>query len=426
MVKVVSKKGSKKTVKTSAVKKTRSSVASGQSNKVTRAKQSAAKKKAKPSSAKKSIKQSASRKVSKKKKISVARNSGSKKTSSEKRISSKKSSISKVTLKKVKKKSVNKKQVKPSSRSLKANSILFANQKSSKARKVSRKAKKDDSSSSSQACSYDPTTMYLREVGFWPLLTAKEELVTARKVMRGDQKARALMIQSNLRLVVKIARYYGRRGLSLLDLIEEGNLGLMTAVNKFDPRKGFRFSTYATWWIRQTIERAIMNQSKTIRVPIHIMKGLNRYLHTVSDLVQRSPGKIPSVDEVAAAADMSIEEVKKYINLPMNPMSMDAPLDLEDGATMVDKLKDDTDNDPLQHIEAFDQQDQVMSWLKRLSPRQSEVIQRRFGLGDYQEQTLEEVGQAIGLTRERVRQLQKEALLHLRGMIGSNSSQYDE
>ncbi|HAG61933.1 MAG TPA: RNA polymerase sigma factor RpoS, partial [Coxiellaceae bacterium] len=182
--------------------------------------------------------------------------------------------------------------------------------------------------------------MYLREVGFWPLLTAKEELVTARKVMRGDQKARALMIQSNLRLVVKIARYYGRRGLSLLDLIEEGNLGLMTAVNKFDPRKGFRFSTYATWWIRQTIERAIMNQSKTIRVPIHIMKGLNRYLHTVSDLVQRSPGKIPSVDEVAAAADMSIEEVKKYINLPMNPMSMDAPLDLEDGATMVDKLKD--------------------------------------------------------------------------------------
>ena len=155
------------------------------------------------------------------------------------------------------------------------------------------------------------------------------------------------------------------------------------------------------------------------------MKGLNRYLHTVGDLVQRSPGKMPTMDEVAAAADMSIDEVKKYINLPMNPLSMDAPLDMDEGATLVDKLRDDTDNDPLQYIEAFDQQEHIMAWLKRLSPRQSEVIQRRFGLGDYHEQTLEEVGQAIGLTRERVRQLQKEALLHLKDVMGSDFSLKD-
>ncbi len=414
MTKVVPTKGKKKVAKTVAVKKTRHSSTAIKSKKTVRVKQSASKK-----GAKKAV----SRQAVKKKKASTAavRSSKKKQAKSKKRALSKKSTAVKVTLKKVVKK-----QAKPSDRSLKANSILFVNRKSSSSKQKSLGATRMGSTSSARECSYDPTTMYLREVGYWPLLTAREELLTARKVMLGDQKARALMIQSNLRLVVKIARYYGHRGLSLLDLIEEGNLGLMTAVNKFDPRKGFRFSTYATWWVRQTIERAIMNQSKTIRVPIHIMKGLNRYLRTLSDLSQKSSGKMPSVDEVAMEADMSIEEVEKYINLPMNQASMDAPIDADEGRSLADKLKDDTDNDPSRYIEAFDQQKRVMHWLSRLSPRQSEVVQRRYGLGEHNEQTLEEVGEAIGLTRERVRQLQKEALSHLKRLMQSDFSEDSE
>ncbi|MBV53753.1 MAG: RNA polymerase sigma factor RpoS [Coxiellaceae bacterium] len=310
-----------------------------------------------------------------------------------------------------------KKLAKPSERSLKANSILFANKREQN--EVNEKAPITQAQPT-KVTSYDPTTMYLREVGYWPLLSAREELVTARKVMKGDVKARTLMIQSNLRLVVKIARYYGHRGLPLLDLIEEGNLGLITAVNKFDPRKGFRFSTYATWWIRQTIERAIMNQSKTIRVPIHIAKGLNRYLRALNDLSDAASGQSPKLEDVAEKAEMSIKEVEKYISLPMNKTSIDAPLDTESGRSLGDKIEDEKNTDPMQLIESFDEQSQIVRWLKRLSPRQAEVIRRRYGLDGNPEETLEEVGIAIGLTRERVRQLQKEAISQLKRIVKSD------
>lgn len=319
--------------------------------------------------------------------------------------------------KRYKKKSV----AKPSQRSLKANSILFSEPKkkhSSKSDSKKNHTSKDDKYERSS----DATTMYLREVGSWPLLSAREELAAAHKVIKGDSKARALMIKSNLRLVIKIARFYGRRGLSLLDLIEEGNLGLMTAVSKFDPTRGFRFSTYATWWIRQTIERAIMNQSKTIRVPVHIMKGLNRYLKALKELSDESVTRNPTLKQIAERAEMSVEEVEKYINLPMNGTSMDSPVDADGSRTMVDRIEDDKMVDPMQMIESYDEQNQILQWLKRLSPRQAEVIRRRYGLNGEKEETLEEVGLAIGLTRERVRQLQKEALQQLKRIVQSDNS----
>ena len=262
----------------------------------------------------------------------------------------------------------------------------------------------------------DPTQIYLNEIGFAPLLTAEEEVHFARLALQGNEEGRKRMIESNLRLVVKIARRYCNRGLALLDLIEEGNLGLMRAVEKFDPERGFRFSTYATWWIRQTIERALMNQTRTIRLPIHIVKELNVYLRAARELTQTLDHE-PTPEEIANLLDRPVEDVKKMLNMNERMTSMDIPINPDSTKPLVETLADHNNVDPAQILGDNDLNQLLENWLDQLSENQREVILRRFGLRGFDKATLEEVGEAIGLTRERVRQIQVEALKHLRQML---------
>jgi len=291
------------------------------------------------------------------------------------------------------------------------NSFIFAENKAKK-----KAAKKATSKRSDKYRSTDPTQMYLRELGYQPLLTAKEELKIARQVKKKNKKARQKMIECNLRLVVKIARHYCNRGLAFLDLIEEGNLGLMTAVEKFDPERGFRFSTYATWWIRQTIERAIMNQSRTVRLPIHVIKELNIYLRAAKKLTQKLDHK-PSPEELAEMIDKPVDEVQRMLELAPSATSIDAPISKDGQKTLVDTLADETNTDPAQLVQNSDMVKHIEKWLNQLDERHREVVVRRFGIGKHEKGTLEAVGKAVGLTRERVRQLQIDALRQLREMI---------
>ncbi len=264
--------------------------------------------------------------------------------------------------------------------------------------------------------SLDATQLYLSEIGFSPLLSADEEKHYSRLALAGDAQARCRMIESNLRLVVKIARRYLHRGLSLLDLIEEGNLGLMRAVEKFDPERGFRFSTYATWWIRQTMERAIMNQTRTVRLPIHVVKELNVYLRTARELTQRLDHE-PSAEEIAQMLDKPAAEVSRMLGLSERITSMDAPLGPDSDGSYADTIPDEAACDPSDLLQDQDVIEGVVQWLEQLSDKQREVVARRFGLLGYEMATLEEVGQEIGLTRERVRQIQVEALKRLRRIM---------
>ncbi|MEQ8263673.1 RNA polymerase sigma factor RpoS [Pseudohaliea sp.] len=264
--------------------------------------------------------------------------------------------------------------------------------------------------------SLDATQLYLSEIGFSPLLTADEEKHFARLALAGDEAARKRMIESNLRLVVKIARRYLHRGLSLLDLIEEGNLGLMRAVEKFDPERGFRFSTYATWWIRQTMERAIMNQTRTIRLPIHVVKELNVYLRAARELTQKLDHE-PSAEEIADMLDKPVEEVTRLLGLNERIASMDAPLGPDSETAVVDTIADEAALDPSDLLQDRDIAEGIVQWLEELNEKQREVVARRFGLLGHETATLEEVGQEIGLTRERVRQIQVEALKRLRRIM---------
>jgi RNA polymerase nonessential primary-like sigma factor len=262
----------------------------------------------------------------------------------------------------------------------------------------------------------DATQLYLSEIGFSPLLTADEEKFFARKALKGDGAARKRMIESNLRLVVKISRRYLNRGLSLLDLIEEGNLGLIRAVEKFDPERGFRFSTYATWWIRQTIERAIMNQTRTIRLPIHVVKELNIYLRAARELTQKLDHE-PSAEEIAALVDRPVEDVKRMLGLNERVTSVDVPLGPDSDRSLLDTIADHQVSDPAELLQDEDMRASIAEWLEELTEKQREVIVRRFGLAGYEGATLEEVGREIGLTRERVRQIQVEALRRLREIL---------
>jgi RNA polymerase nonessential primary-like sigma factor len=262
----------------------------------------------------------------------------------------------------------------------------------------------------------DATQLYLSEIGFSPLLTADEEKFFARKALKGDASARKRMIESNLRLVVKISRRYLNRGLSLLDLIEEGNLGLIRAVEKFDPERGFRFSTYATWWIRQTIERAIMNQTRTIRLPIHVVKELNIYLRAARELTQKLDHE-PSAEEIAALVDRPVEDVKRMLGLNERVTSVDVPLGPDSDRSLLDTIADHQISDPAELLQDEDMRASIGEWLEELTDKQREVIARRFGLSGYEGATLEEVGREIGLTRERVRQIQVEALRRLREIL---------
>lgn len=264
----------------------------------------------------------------------------------------------------------------------------------------------------------DATRLYLSEIGFSPLLSAEEEVYFARLAQSGDDSGRKRMIESNLRLVVKIARRYLNRGLALLDLIEEGNLGLIRAVEKFDPERGFRFSTYATWWIRQTIERAIMNQTRTIRLPIHVVKEINVYLRAARHLAQTLDHE-PSPEEIAEMLDKPIDEVKRMMGLNERVTSVDVPLGRDADKSLLDAIPDENNLDPSELLQDEDIRGNIDLWLNQLSDKQREVVERRFGLHGYDVSTLEEVGAEIGVTRERVRQIQIEALKRLRDILES-------
>ncbi|ALS99525.1 RNA polymerase sigma factor RpoS [Lacimicrobium alkaliphilum] len=263
----------------------------------------------------------------------------------------------------------------------------------------------------------DATQLYLGEIGFSPLLSAEEEVYFARRALKGDDASRKRMIVSNLRLVVKIARRYNNRGLALLDLIEEGNLGLIRAVEKFDPERGFRFSTYATWWIRQTIERAIMNQTRTIRLPIHVVKELNVYLRAARELAQKLDHE-PTAEEIAAALERPVEDITKMLRLNERISSVDTPIGSDNDKALLDIIADEKGHGPEAELQDKDMKSSIIHWLHELNPKQREVLARRFGLMGYEPSTLEDVGAEIGLTRERVRQIQVEALRRLRDMLG--------
>lgn len=269
--------------------------------------------------------------------------------------------------------------------------------------------------------SSDPTQAYLNEIGFSPLLTAEEEIYFSRLVQKGDAKARAKMVESNLRLVVKIARRYYNRGMEFLDLIEEGNLGLLHAVEKFDPERGFRFSTYATWWIRQTIERAIMNQTRTIRLPIHVLRELNTYLTAARNLM-KNQDREPTYQEIADAVNKPVADVQAMMELNERMVSLDSVIGNDSSSsgttkTLGDTLSDKNKNDPMDLLADEHLSEQLEACLGELNEKQRAILCRRFGLGGYERETLEEVGAALGFTRERVRQLQMGALKALRELM---------
>ena len=257
----------------------------------------------------------------------------------------------------------------------------------------------------------DATRQYLSEIGASRLLTAEEEVSLARRIRDGDEAARQRMIESNLRLVVKIARRYLKRGLPLLDLIEEGNLGLIHAVKKFDPERGFRFSTYATWWIRQTIERAIMNQARTVRLPIHVLKEINQCLRAAHRLRQQSGGT-PSAGDIARESGKDLETVNRLLMLHERVAVRSGGSDDEPG--VLDTLRARREFEPQRCAQRSGVNDIVDHWVLELGDKQREVIEWRFGLHGHRRLTLEEIGREIGVTRERVRQIQLDALKTLR------------
>ncbi|MBN2885603.1 MAG: RNA polymerase sigma factor RpoS [Chromatiaceae bacterium] len=276
----------------------------------------------------------------------------------------------------------------------------------------------------SSEADFDATRIYLNEIGESKLLSAEEEVYFARLAQAGDNAARQRMIVSNLRLVVKIARRYLNRGLPLLDLIEEGNLGLIRAVEKFDPERGFRFSTYATWWIRQTIERAIMNQTRTVRLPIHVVKEINVYLKAARQLSQTLDHE-PTTEEIAGLLDRPIQDVKRMLGLNERIASVDTPFSKDADKPLVDMLQDEGSSDPTEGIQDTSIRTNLDHWLAKLNDKQREVVERRFGLHGHENSTLESVAQELGVTRERVRQIQMDALRRLRDILENEGFSVD-
>ncbi len=265
----------------------------------------------------------------------------------------------------------------------------------------------------------DVTQLYLNDVGQHALLTAEEELRLARRIREGDFAARQAMIERNLRLVVSIARHYTHRGVALPDLIEEGNLGLIHALTKFEPERGFRFSTYATWWIRQAVERAVLNQARMVRVPAHVVRELNLVLRAFRHMETHPPddGREATLDDVAHLLDKPVAEIRRLLRLQEHVLSLDAPLDRESGRTLADGLADDEARSPELMLHVSEIEAAVGGWLAELTGRQRLVIERRYGLNGCEVVTLDELARELGVTRERVRQVQREALDKLRAKI---------
>ncbi|MDM7323132.1 MAG: RNA polymerase sigma factor RpoS [Gammaproteobacteria bacterium] len=270
----------------------------------------------------------------------------------------------------------------------------------------------------------DITRLYLNDVEHHDLLTPEQERHFARLARLGDPAGRERMIVSNLRLVVKIARRYMHRGLDLCDLIEEGNLGLMHAVEKFDPERGFRFSTYATWWIRQTIERALMNQSRTVRLPIYIAKEINVYNRAARKLSQKLNHEA-SMDEIAQWLNRDLDDVMRHMSYGERITSIDTPLRGDPDHSLMEMIPDENNHDPAQLVQETLALERIEEWLTRLEPKQREVVERRFGLHGYEPHTLEAIGDILGVTRERVRQIQLEALRRLRRMSQAEGQSSD-
>ncbi|MDP1653246.1 MAG: RNA polymerase sigma factor RpoS [Rhodocyclaceae bacterium] len=260
----------------------------------------------------------------------------------------------------------------------------------------------------------DVTQLYLNEIGATPLLKPAEELALARATRAGDFAARQRMIEANLRLVVSIAKHYQHRGVPLDDLIEEGNLGLIHALEKFDPERGFRFSTYATWWVRQNVERAIMNQSRTVRLPVHVVKELNVVLRALRKLGVEAGEAESALESVAKLLHKPVAEIRRLLTFNERTASLDAPLDIDPDLSVADAIADEHAIDPEAAVEQSEIERHIAAWVGELSGRHRRVVETRYGLNGKDVATLETLAQELGITRERVRQLQMEALVRLR------------
>ena len=259
----------------------------------------------------------------------------------------------------------------------------------------------------------DPVRLYLKEIGKIPLLTAEQELEYAKKMMDGDENAKKKLSEANLRLVVSIAKKYVGRGMLFLDLIQEGNLGLIKAVEKFDYRKGYKFSTYATWWIRQAITRAIADQARTIRIPVHMVETINKLVRTSRHLLQQL-GREPTIEEIAAEMEMPVERVKEIKKVAQEPVSLETPIGEEEDSHLGDFIEDEDSPSPSELAAYTLLREQLEEIIQTLTPREAKVLRLRFGLEDGKARTLEEVGKEFQVTRERIRQIEAKALRKLR------------
>lgn len=281
------------------------------------------------------------------------------------------------------------------------------------------KAELNDMTAPSSVRMNDPVRMYLKEIGRVPLLNADQEIDLAKRIENNDDEAKQELAEANLRLVVSIAKRYVGRGMSFLDLIQEGNMGLMKAVDKFDYRLGFKFSTYATWWIRQAITRAIADQARTIRIPVHMVETINKLIRIQRQLLQ-DLGREPTPEEISAEMDMSTDKVREILKIAQEPVSLETPIGEEDDSHLGDFIEDKDATSPEQHASYELLKEQLEEVLDTLTDREENVLRLRFGLNDGRTRTLEEVGRVFGVTRERIRQIEAKALRKLRHPSRSN------